>query len=196
MASIDSALAPGATELHPDGNEAFSWSAQGGDVDRAFAEADLVTDLEVRVQRVIPNAIEPRAVRASYDPETESLTVWSTTQIPHGLRDELAQVIGVPAEKIRAIAPEVGGGFVCEVQCLSGGSAGSPAGASPEASGALGGLAQRGLPGHGSRKRSDQPDSAGGDPRGACSGSRAADPGRLRGLPGPGDTSRRPPDWD
>ena len=111
VASIDSALAPGATELHPDGNEAFSWSAQGGDVDRAFAEADLVTDLEVRVQRVIPNAIEPRAVRASYDPETESLTVWSTTQIPHGLRDELAQVIGVPAEKIRAIAPEVGGGF-------------------------------------------------------------------------------------
>ena len=110
-ASLDSALAPGAPSLHPEGNEAYSWTGGGGDVDRAFAEADVVTELEVRVQRVIPNAIEPRAVVASYDPETESFTVWSCTQIPHGLRDELAQVIGVAPEKIRAIAPEVGGGF-------------------------------------------------------------------------------------
>ena len=110
-ASLDSALAPGAPSLHPEGNEAYSWTGGGGDVDRAFAEADVVTELEVRVQRVIPNAMEPRAVVASYDPETESFTVWSCTQIPHGLRDELAQVIGVAPEKIRAIAPEVGGGF-------------------------------------------------------------------------------------
>ena len=110
-ASLDRALAPEAPRLHPEGNEAYCWTAEGGDVDRAFAEADVVTELEVCVQRVIPNAMEPRAVRASYDPETESFTVWSTTQVPHGLRDELARVIGVPPERIRAIAPEVGGGF-------------------------------------------------------------------------------------
>ena len=110
-ASLARALAPEAPRLHPEGNEAFSWSAEGGDVESAFAEADVVTELEIRVQRVIPNAMEPRAVRACYDPETQSLTVWSTTQVPHGLRDELAQVIGVPAERIRVIAPEVGGGF-------------------------------------------------------------------------------------
>ena len=110
-ASLDRALAPEAPRLHPEGNEAYCWRAEGGDVDRAFAEADVVTELEVCVQRVIPNAMEPRAVRASYDPETESFTVWSTTQAPHGLRDELARVIGVPPERIRAIAPEVGGGF-------------------------------------------------------------------------------------
>ena len=110
-ASIDRALAPEAPRLHPEGNEAYCWTSEGGDVDRAFAEADVVTDLEIQIQRVIPNAMEPRAVLASYDPETKSLTVWSTTQVPHGLRDELAQVIGVPAERIRAIAPEVGGGF-------------------------------------------------------------------------------------
>ena len=110
-ASLARALAAEAPRLHPEGNEAYSWTTEGGDVDRAFAEADVVTELEVRVQRVIPNAMEPRAVLASYDPETESLTIWSTTQIPHGLRDELAQVIGVPPERIRAIAPEVGGGF-------------------------------------------------------------------------------------
>ncbi len=110
-ASLDRALAPEAPRLHPEGNEAYCWRAEGGDVDRAFAEADVVAELEVCVQRVIPNAMEPRAVRASYDPETESFTVWSTTQAPHGLRDELARVIGVPPERIRAIAPEVGGGF-------------------------------------------------------------------------------------
>ncbi len=113
VSSIDQALAPGATRLYPDlpGNEAFSWRVEGGDVDRAFAEADVVIELDVRVQRVIPNAIEPRAVTASYDPESESFTIWSTTQAPHQLRDELARVIGVPPERIRAIAPEVGGGF-------------------------------------------------------------------------------------
>ena len=111
VASLDRALAPEAPRLHPEGNEAYCWRGEGGDVDRAFAEADVVTELEVCVQRVIPNAMEPRAVRASYDPETESFTIWSTTQVPHGLRDELARVIGVPPERVRAIAPEVGGGF-------------------------------------------------------------------------------------
>ena len=113
VSSIHQALAPGAPLLYPDlpGNEAFSWRAEGGDVDRAFAEADVVVELEVRFQRVIPNAMEPRAVLASYDPETESFTIWSTTQAPHQLRDELAEAIGVSPEQIRAIAPEVGGGF-------------------------------------------------------------------------------------
>ena len=113
VSSIRQALAPGAPHLYPDlpGNEAFSWKAEGGDVDRAFTEADVVVELEVRVQRVIPNAIEPRAVVASYDRDSESFTVWSTTQAPHQLRDELAKVIGVSPEQIRAIAPEVGGGF-------------------------------------------------------------------------------------
>ena len=109
--SPQQALGPGAPLLHADGNEAYRWTAAGGDVDRAFEEADTVAELEVQIQRVIPNAMEPRAVLASYDPGAESLTVWSTTQVPHGLRDELAEVIGIPAERIRAIAPEVGGGF-------------------------------------------------------------------------------------
>ncbi len=105
------ALDPGAPQLHPGGNEAYHWKVEGGDVEGAFARADVVVELEVVIQRLIPNAIEPRAVVASYDSSRESLTIWSTTQMPHTLRDELAEAIGVPPQRVRAVAPEVGGGF-------------------------------------------------------------------------------------
>ncbi|MFQ5929507.1 MAG: xanthine dehydrogenase family protein molybdopterin-binding subunit, partial [Acidobacteriota bacterium] len=92
-------------------NRAFVWEATGGDVEAAFAGADTVVELRAVTQRLIPNAVEPRAVVAKYDPDTDQFTVWSTTQVPHQLREDLAGILSVSEERIRVIAPEVGGGF-------------------------------------------------------------------------------------
>ncbi len=108
----DRALSEGAPSLHesPHGNRAFVWTLSGGDVEGAFARASKVVELEASIQRLVPNAMEPRAVAARFDRET-GFTLWSATQIPHLLRDHLAEILGVEAKSIRVIAPEVGGGF-------------------------------------------------------------------------------------
>src|SRR5262249_62247975 len=62
-------------------------------------------------QRLIPNAMEPRAALAQYAPATGELTLWVTSQNPHIVRFLLSLDTGIPEHKIRVIAPEVGGGF-------------------------------------------------------------------------------------
>ena len=97
-------------ESHKD-NRAFAWKVKGGDVKGAFAEAQTVVEVEARIQRLIPSAMEPRAVTAAYADGTDQLTVWTSTQIPHLVRDQLAAILGMPETQVRVIAPEVGGGF-------------------------------------------------------------------------------------
>ena len=92
-------------------NLGFRWSQAGGDVDTAFAAAEKVIELRIVNQRLIPSAMEPRAVVAQYDPAGDLITIWTTTQIPHSVKTEVAAVLGLAPEKIRVIAPEVGGGF-------------------------------------------------------------------------------------
>ncbi len=112
LSEPDRALFKDAPSLHdsPHGNRAFVWTLAGGDVESAFARAAKVVELEASVQRLVPNAMEPRAVAGRYDRES-GFTLWSATQIPHLLRDHLAEMLGVEAKSIRVIAPEVGGGF-------------------------------------------------------------------------------------
>ena len=108
------AAADGAPQLHEeiDGNQAFHWTVTGGgDIDEAFAQAEVVVKETIVQQRLIPNAMEPRATLASYTPATGELTVWNTTQNPHIVRFLCSLVIGVPEDRLRVIAPEVGGGF-------------------------------------------------------------------------------------
>ncbi|MBC8091132.1 MAG: molybdopterin-dependent oxidoreductase, partial [Pseudonocardia sp.] len=62
-------------------------------------------------QRVLPSPMEPRAVLVSPDPVGGGFTVYSSTQVPHFLRDIVAMVVGIPDSKLRVIAPDVGGGF-------------------------------------------------------------------------------------
>ena len=62
-------------------------------------------------QRLTPMAIEPRGCVASYNRGEQSLTLWTSTQIPHLVRTLLPGMIGVPENKMRIVAPEVGGGF-------------------------------------------------------------------------------------
>jgi len=97
------------------GNQAFHWTVGDGDaVDAAFAEAKangVVIKERILQQRLIPNAMEPRGAVAQYTRATGELTLWNTTQNPHIVRFLCSVVTGIPEDKLRVIAPEVGGGF-------------------------------------------------------------------------------------
>ncbi|HXV62233.1 MAG TPA: xanthine dehydrogenase family protein molybdopterin-binding subunit [Vicinamibacteria bacterium] len=112
VATPEAALAAGAPVLHDalGTNRAFVWSLEGGDVKGAFQRAARTVTLEAHIQRLVPNAMEPRAVAATYEHE-RGITLWSSTQFPHMLRDFLAGILGIEKEEIHVIAPEVGGGF-------------------------------------------------------------------------------------
>jgi carbon-monoxide dehydrogenase large subunit len=110
----EDAIKPGATLTHPDlgTNIAFTHSVSGGgDIEAAFRAADRVVKQRVYHQRLTPMPIEPRAVVASYHAGDGTMTLWSSTQVPHYLRTLLPGMIGVSENKLRVIAPEVGGGF-------------------------------------------------------------------------------------
>ena len=109
------ALKPGAPQLHDaaPGNRCYTWAL--GDkaaVDSAFATAAHVAKLDIVNNRLIPNAIEPRAALASYSRGDDSYTLYVANQNPHVERLLMtAFVLGLPEHKVRVIAPDVGGGF-------------------------------------------------------------------------------------
>jgi len=109
----ETALADGAPLVHDEfgTNECFTWKLDAGDVDALFAQADVTVSERYRQNRLIPNAIEPRAVFVTPIPATGEFTMWSTTQVPHIARVTLSGVTGIPEAKLRVIAPDVGGGF-------------------------------------------------------------------------------------
>jgi carbon-monoxide dehydrogenase large subunit len=92
-------------------NRCFTWPFANGDYDAVAKQADVVVKRRFIQQRLIPTAMEPRAVVVLPLPASEEFTVYSTTQIPHILRLMLALVTGTPEQKLRVIAPDVGGGF-------------------------------------------------------------------------------------
>ncbi|MCZ6875755.1 MAG: xanthine dehydrogenase family protein molybdopterin-binding subunit [bacterium] len=108
----EKALEPGAPlaweEL--ESNVCYTVTKKGGDVNRAFAEAEHIVRMRIASPRLVALAIEPRGVVAKPEP-TGDLTVWLSTQSPHRVRAELATALGFPEHKLRVIAPDVGGGF-------------------------------------------------------------------------------------
>lgn len=84
---------------------------KSGDVEQAFKSADKIVKIDIVNQRVAPSPMEPRAVLASYDPGTDYLTVWMSNQQPFDTRLALSDVLHMPENKIRVIAPDVGGAF-------------------------------------------------------------------------------------
>jgi carbon-monoxide dehydrogenase large subunit len=80
-------------------------------LDDAFARADVVISQRMLNQRLAPNSMEPRGVVASYEPGKSTLTIWTSTQNPHIVRTMIAGMLGMGQDQVRAIAPEVGGGF-------------------------------------------------------------------------------------
>ena len=92
-------------------NIAYKLTSGEGDIEAAFSNADQVIKQRILHNRLAPIAMEPRGVLARYFPGEEELTLWSSTQIPHLMRTQVALMIDVPENKLRVIAPEVGGGF-------------------------------------------------------------------------------------
>ena len=105
----------GAPQIHDiaPNNTIYQWHL--GDakaVDAAFKSAKHVTKLDIVNNRLVPNAIEPRAAIGDYDSGTGAFTLWNTTQNPHVARLVIAAFVGMaPEHKLRVIAPDVGGGF-------------------------------------------------------------------------------------
>jgi len=109
----EKAIAKGAVPIHPGhkDNVAFKWELEGGDLKAAFKSADKVIKQRIVNQRLIPVPIEPRGVLADYQPGEGQLTVWSSTQIPHLLRTQIAAMLNFPETLVHVVTPEVGGGF-------------------------------------------------------------------------------------
>jgi aerobic carbon-monoxide dehydrogenase large subunit len=107
--------APGVAQIHEQApnNVCYDWGhGDSAAVDAAFAKADHVTKLSFANNRLIPNAMEPRAANASYSKHDESYTLYVANQNPHVERLLMsAFVLGLPESKVRVIAPDVGGGF-------------------------------------------------------------------------------------
>ena len=102
-------LVPSGTGVSADGK------VDDAAVEKAFAAADVVISQRMVNQRLVPNAMEPRGVLAHYEPGKEAMTIWSSTQNPHILRTMIAAMTGMGQDQVRAIAPEVGGGFGAKI---------------------------------------------------------------------------------
>lgn len=102
-----------------DTNVAYEMPIKVGDVDALFASAEVVVKQRIVNQRLIPVPMEPRTMLARWEPGPAQLTLWSSTQIPHLLRTNLAILLGLSESKVNVIAPEVGGGFGAKLQFYS-----------------------------------------------------------------------------
>ncbi|MBD0415682.1 xanthine dehydrogenase family protein molybdopterin-binding subunit [Oryzicola mucosus] len=109
------ALKPGAPQVHAesDDNLIFDWEiGDGPATDAAIAKAAHVTKVKIHNNRLVPNAMEPRAALGQYDKAEDHYTCWTTSQNPHVARLVMSAFYNVaPENKLRVIAPDVGGGF-------------------------------------------------------------------------------------
>jgi carbon-monoxide dehydrogenase large subunit len=92
-------------------NLAFTHVIKNGDVAAAFRRADAVVKQRIVNQRLAPIPMETRGVLAQWLPGEKQLTVWTSTQIPHLAKTQIALMLGLAETSVRVIAPEVGGGF-------------------------------------------------------------------------------------
>jgi aerobic carbon-monoxide dehydrogenase large subunit len=112
VTTFEEAMAAGAPMVHESvpKNQYFLGHRTMGDVEKAFAAADIVVEGEVTHPRVSAAPMEGRGVIASAD-GAGGVVTWSSTQAPHLVADAIAESLGIPEEKVRVIAPDVGGGF-------------------------------------------------------------------------------------
>ncbi len=109
----EKALEPGSPVIHSEwkDNVAFRWALKQGNLTKAFQDAHRVIKQRLVHQRLAPIALEPRGVLARYLTGQRELTLWSSTQIPHLLKTQLSLMLRLAENRVRVIAPEVGGGF-------------------------------------------------------------------------------------
>jgi carbon-monoxide dehydrogenase large subunit len=109
----EKALDKGAPLVHEEwgDNVMLRSTIVGGDVKKAFAEADVVVKARFQMNRHCASPLEGRAVLATREASTNQLGVWTSTQMPHMVRTKIAESLGYPEHQIRVIGPDVGGGF-------------------------------------------------------------------------------------
>ena len=115
-ADISAAIKPGAPQLHPEapGNVIYDWThrRRSRDRRRPSSAAANVVSLDITNNRLVPNAMEPRAAIADYNEAEEHFTLYTTSQNPHVARLVLSAFYNIaPEHKLRVVAPDVGGGF-------------------------------------------------------------------------------------
>jgi carbon-monoxide dehydrogenase large subunit len=96
-------------------NQAFKFGFETGNTEEAFKQADIIVSERFVNQRLAPISMETRGAIATTQLPDNELVVWSSTQIPHLLKTQLAVITGVPEHRARVITPEVGGGFGCKL---------------------------------------------------------------------------------
>ncbi|HET9751095.1 MAG TPA: molybdopterin cofactor-binding domain-containing protein, partial [Casimicrobiaceae bacterium] len=114
IVDVLAATKPGAVAITPDAPDNVACEIRHGDAkatEAAFRLAAHVAMLDLVNQRVASAAIEPRSTLATFDEATNRLTLRASCQTPTGLRDELADVLGIATERVRVIVGDVGGGF-------------------------------------------------------------------------------------
>ena len=118
---LEKAMQPDAPILYEEfgTNVAFGMHPPTDEIDKVFEETlangGVVVKQRMVNQRVAPVPMETRGVVAEYRKSDKTLTVWSSSQIPHLLRNILAALVGLPQHQVRVIVPEVGGGFGCKL---------------------------------------------------------------------------------
>ncbi len=118
---VEKAMQPDSPRLYEefDTNVAFGIHPPTDEIDKVFeqtkADGGIIVKTRLVNQRLAPVPMETRGVLAEYNKANKSLTVWSSSQIPHLLRNILAALVGLPQHQVRVIVPEVGGGFGCKL---------------------------------------------------------------------------------
>ncbi len=113
VAEKKTALDPATPVIHPElgDNLAFAKAIDTGEVDRAFAAADLVIEDTLEFGRHTAVSLESRALIATYDKGTGKLTITTSSQCPHMIQYVFAHTLGIPDHNVQIIAPDVGGSF-------------------------------------------------------------------------------------
>jgi carbon-monoxide dehydrogenase large subunit len=121
VVTVEDAVKPGAPAVWDEAPNNVAVGLMMGNkdaTDAAFASAKHVVTLKLYNSRVSANTIEPRAALGQYHPDSDSYTLYSTSQNPHGTRQHVAgNVLKIPETKLRVISPDVGGGFGMKNGC-------------------------------------------------------------------------------
>ncbi len=121
VVDVEKAMQPDSPRLYEefDSNIALSSHPSTDDIDKVFADTQANGGIVVKTrlvnQRLAPAPMETRGVVAEFRKAGKTLTIWSSSQIPHLLRNILAATVGLPQHQVRVIVPEVGGGFGCKL---------------------------------------------------------------------------------
>ena len=117
----EAAMLPDAPVIHEElgDNIIYRGGFDKGEVDQAFARAHRVYRDRFVIGRQTCVALEPRSLVAAYEARDRSLTVWISSQVPHMMQAIFARILGLPEQKIRVVAPDVGGSFGLKIHCYS-----------------------------------------------------------------------------